>query len=190
MAINDAIALALKNFNGALNDKLYAFWKALAAGYLSGGGVVGVKAPGVLAQSGGPISITGTLVETTLATIAIPASSLTTNGSLRITTLWSYTNSANTKTVRVRLAGTQIGLAAATATAAVQGQVIITNRAALNSQVCNGNNMAAPFGTTTSAPVITAIDMAVSQNVTLTATLSNVGETITLESYTVEILNP
>lgn len=190
MAINDAIALALKNFNGALNDKLYAFWKALAAGYLSGGGVVGVKAPGVLAQVATPSSITGTVAETPLATISIPAGVMSANSVLRITTLWSMTNNANAKTLTWRLGGTSIGASSVPSFASNRHQIEVRNRNATNSQVVQGGNSAGGWGASTSANLILAIDTSVSQNLTLNATLGNTADTITLEGYTIEILNP
>src|SRR5213079_2421852 len=69
-----------------------------ASGFGFSGGGIGLKAAGVLAQSAVAASVTGTLTETVLATIAIPAGAMGVNGAIRVTALWSYTNSADTKT--------------------------------------------------------------------------------------------
>jgi hypothetical protein len=49
--------------------------------------------------------LTGSTVETALMTVHIPKGTMGASGRLRITTLWSMTNSANAKTVRVRFGG-------------------------------------------------------------------------------------
>lgn len=156
----------------------------------SGGGI-GLKASGVLAQSAAPASVTGTLSETVLATIAIPAGAMGVNGSLRITTLWTFTSSADSKTVQARLGGTSIGLAVMTANSGLQHQIILRNRGAANSQIAFTNGQTS-FAVTSGAMVTTAIDTSIAQNLTLTATIgANAGSnTITLEAYTVENLNP
>src|SRR5688500_6060251 len=61
--------------------------------------------PYVLAQSAVAASHTGNTTETTLATVTVPANAIGANGRLRVTSLWSHTNSANSKTLRVRFGG-------------------------------------------------------------------------------------
>lgn len=134
-------------------------------------------------------SVTGTVTETVLATIAIPAGLMGVNGMLRITPLWSVTNNANAKTLMVRLGGTSISTAGAASQATYQNLIILRNRGVANSQVSpvtasTGN------GFNGSAAATFAIDTSVAQNLTLTGTLGNAADTITLEGYTVEILNP
>lgn len=155
----------------------------------SGGGI-GLKSAGVLAQSAAPASVTGTVSETTLATIAIPAGTMGLNGALRITSIWSYTNSANNKTVRARFSGQALGstVMTTTATASILWEAI--NRGALNSQVTNGAGAGAGLVASGNAVVTMTVDTSITQNLILTATLANTGETITLEGYTVEVLNP
>lgn len=144
----------------------------------------------VLAQSAVAASVTGTTNETTLATIAIPAGAMGVNGSLRITTLWTTTNSANNKNLRVKLGATAFTDIALTTTAAGQFQTHIRNRGAPNSQVAFIVGSGFPFASSAGSPFPGAIDTAVSQTLALTGQLANTGETITLEAYTVEILNP
>src|SRR5687767_4986995 len=75
--------------------------------------VVNGEAPQVslLAASPAAIAHTGTTDETVVATVVIPGGLMGTNGRLRVTSLWTWPNSANSKTVRVRfsgLSGTQV----------------------------------------------------------------------------------
>lgn len=126
-------------------------------------------------------SVTGTLVETTLATIPIPA--LSANATLRINPVWSFTNSGNIKTLKINLNASTINTRSPTTSDASQATSIMRNRGATNSQATGTAN-------TTEALVATAIQTNVATTMTLTGTLSNIGETITLEAVTVEIVVP
>lgn len=141
---------------------------------------------GALAQSAVAVPLTGTLTETTLATITIPANTLGANGQLELEALFSYTNSANSKTLRAKFGGTQYLNLTLTTTAASQSLVRIANRNAANSQVGNivGSN---GFGNSSGTLVTSAIDTAADVNLTITGQLANTGETITLESYIVRV---
>lgn len=161
----------------------------IATDALGGGVGRGLQSPGVLAQSAVPASVTGTLSETTLATIVIPAGVMGANGSLRVTLQWSCTNTANTKTAGVRLGGQSIRALALTNTASRPDIVMLTNRGATNSQVGVVASASAYSNSSATSPTY-AIDMSQAQSLTITGTLTNTGETITLESYTVEVLNP
>lgn len=149
-----------------------------------------IRSDGVLAQSAVAASVTGTASETVLATIAIPAASVGVNGSLRITTLWSLTNNANAKTLTWKIGGTSIGASNVPSFASNRHQIEIRNRNALNSQITQGGNSAGGWGPSATANLATAIDLSVTQNLTISGTLANTADTITLEAYTVEILNP
>ncbi len=164
--------------------------RSSSSGIQYSGGGIGLKASGVLAQSAVPASVTGTLTETVLATIPIPAGAMGVNGGVRIYAYWSATNNANAKTVSFRLGGT---LVAATGSIANNLSMCnfqeIRNRGAFNQQMVR-QNPSGPFGAATGAIVNIAVDTSQTQNLTLTATLANAADTITLEGYTVEILNP
>lgn len=141
----------------------------------------------VIGRSAVAASITGTLTETTLGTVTVPAGLMGTSGALRITTLWTFTNSANTKTLKVKFGSGVPMNFAFTTTAGSQAVTIVRNRGAANSQV-GFNNATLPFSNTTGAAYTSSIDTSASVDITFTATLANTGETITLESYTVEYL--
>lgn len=143
----------------------------------------GMRGPPNLAQSAVAVSHTGNTTETTLATIAVPANMMGPNGALRINAQFSHTNSANNKTSRIRLGATEFAGTVQTTVAGSRIAAIIQNRNVANSQV--GGFYGSSGG---SAAVTAAIDTTVSQNLTITGQLASAGETITLESYTVEIL--
>lgn len=155
----------------------------------SGGGGIGLKSTGTLAQSAVAAPVTGTTSETVLATIPIPANSLGVNGTLRITTLWTITSSANNKTLRVKLGGTPFLDIAMTTTASAHFQTHIRNRGAANSQIGFILGSGFPFSTSGGSPSTGAVNTATAQNLEITGQLANGTETITLEAYTVELIN-
>lgn len=133
---------------------------------------------------------TGTATETILATVAVPARLMSTNGILRITSLWNYTSSANAKTCRIRLggiSGTAFLEAAITSGVTMHALTVLRNRNATNSQV-GGQASGAMNGSSGSAIVTAAIDTTANQDLVFTAQLANTGESITLHAYEVELL--
>lgn len=143
----------------------------------------------VLGQSAIAQSVTGTVTETTLASLNIPGGMMGPSGVLRITALFTVTNSANNKTLQVKLGGTSFFAPVLTTSASAQAVVFIRNRGVQNSQIA-----AAPTGTTfgigasTVANVTGAVNTALTQPLIITGTLANTGETITLEGFAVEVL--
>lgn len=152
----------------------------------SGGGI-GLKSAGIIAQSGAPSSVTGTLSLTTLATVIIPANSVGPNGSIRIIPLFEATNNANTKTGHVALGGSDIWTPNLVSFQDIQSLLVVRNKGVQNAQVTfNGNNGIGTGGVTVS----TSINLTQQQNLTFSAQLTNTADTVTLLAYTVEILNP
>ncbi len=139
----------------------------------------------VLASSAVSASITGTTNETTLATITIPPLGL--NDSLRVSTLWSYTNSGNNKTFRIDLGGTDFMAVVQSSSAVFKDTREIRN---VNSQSVQKSWPAAAAGANNTGSAITsgAINTGVSTTLTLTAQLASAGETATLESYLIELI--
>lgn len=134
--------------------------------------------------------------ENILATINIPAGAMGLNGILRVTHEWSYTNGANNKTPRVRfggIGGTAYASGTFTTTAAATGQFNICNRNAANSQF--GRPAATSVfsgwpGGTGNTVVTSAIDTAVATTLVFTGQKASAGDTLTLESYLVELILP
>lgn len=143
----------------------------------------------VIGASAVAVPLTGTTSETVLATIAIPAGAIGPNGQIRIMTLWSMTNNANNKTMSVRLGGiggTAHQAAVIASQAHQQNNCRIANRNSASSQV---SQSATGFGwnANTASPVTGAINTANAQDLVITGTLASSGDTLTLESYIVEL---
>lgn len=138
----------------------------------------------VLAQSSVAAAHTGDTTETTLASVVIPAGAMGPNGRVRITSLWSATNSANNKTMRHKFGGTNYFAQNMTTQLSWRHQSEIGNRNAANSQVGNGNNSVGSGG---QVPNTSALDTTASVTVLLTGQLANAADTVTLESYCVEV---
>jgi hypothetical protein len=146
----------------------------------------------LLAASGVAVALTGTTNETAMATISIPAGAMGLNGGVMVKSVWSYTNSANAKTIRGRLggiAGTTFLSFGATVTSAMSDmQRRFRNRGSASSQICSLPVGSFTNGGSTSAPATMAIDTAATQDVVLSGQLASAAETITLESYEVWLL--
>lgn len=144
----------------------------------------------VVGSSGTVSSHTGDTNEAQLAATTVPANAMGANGGLRITMLFSCTNSGNSKTARVRLGGsngTVIWATAQTAVTGFQTLVFIWNNNATNSQ--KSHNASFTLGTTTGAePVTSAIDTTAAMVVSITGQLATGTETISLLAYTVEVI--
>lgn len=151
----------------------------------------------ILRASASSVSAAADTSENTLATIAIPAGLMGANGILRITTLWSWTNSANNKTIKVYFGASGAGTGGTlymstiyTTTTGTRDQRQIANRNSASSQVgsANGFMTAAGWGTTTGAVVTSSVNTGNASEVVLTGQKASAGETITLESYLVELI--
>lgn len=144
----------------------------------------------IVLQSGAAATLTGTLAETVLATLTVPAGWLGANGSAELAdALWSMTNNANSKTLRARLGGIG-GFAfwsqAVTTSASARGMGRVQNANATNAQKAYSG---ASFGNSASAILTGAIDTSVAQTIVITGQLANAGDTLTLESLLIRI-NP
>jgi hypothetical protein len=144
----------------------------------------------LLAASNSTVTHTGDTSETALVNVRIPP--LGPNDQIIISLLWSYTNSANVKTFRIRLSttsgtgGTAMMSLVPTTTAAQRVILEIGNRNATNSQVSGmgTGGTAASSGSFNTASVETSAGGFLN----LTATLANSGESINLEMYRIELV--
>ncbi len=149
-----------------------------------------LSTPYVLSQSYVASAHTGDTTETTLATVTIPAGAMGANGCIRVSSLWSATSSANTKTYRVYFGGTggtKFLDLTETTTPAVRHRTEICNRNATNSQIGFSENSASGSGAAGSDRT-SAIDTTASVTVVFRGTLTNTGETITLEGESVDVV--
>lgn len=146
----------------------------------------------VLDASAVAASHTGDTAETTLATFTLPGGAMGPNGFLRISTLWSHTNSGSNKTMRVRLgglSGTAFQASAATTANVTSNQRTIQNRNSAALQVAQSAASPNGFGTTGggATPATGAIDTSTDQSVVISGQLSSSGESVTLESWLAEV---
>lgn len=145
-----------------------------------------------LAHSGSAIANTGNTTENILATVALPAGMMGANGMLRILTTWSYPNSGNNKTMRVRLGGIGgselVSLVRTTGEITMNHWMVVSNRNSQSSQVMHNNQVTAQFGVSGLAVTTTAVNTAVAQDIVITAQCASAAETITLERYHIEVL--
>ena len=113
------------------------------------------------------------------------------NGILRVMTEWTMTNSANNKILRVRfggIGGTSYLSTTRTADSCFADIKKIANRGAANSQF--GINTAGYFGSGGTSGATSAIDTSAATTLVITGQKASAGETITLESYLVELILP
>lgn len=145
----------------------------------------------ILGASSVPFNFPADTSEDIGATINIPPLSAT--AIIRYRLRFSQTNNANAKTVRLRLGGiagtdylTAQNLASA---AAFQFGGVIGNNAATNAQ--KGNVDLGGATALFAGPNVTgALDTSVATTLVITAQKGTGGDTVTLESYLVELIQP
>lgn len=137
----------------------------------------------VLSASAVAVSCASTAVDETLASFTIPAGTLGVNSVLRFEPLWSYTNSANNKTLRLKIAGTTIYGVIRTTTEREGPLVILANRNSLSAQITpiTGSYYAAATGAATTY----TIDLSGNVTVEICGQRANSGDTLRLECYNV-----
>jgi hypothetical protein len=137
----------------------------------SGYGRASVGAVRTLAQLSVPVSVGGTLAETTLATYNLPAGAMGLNGGLRIRALYSNTNSSVTKNLRIRFGGTLIVASGATTTASAGFLRTIHNRNSASLQVTETQSTFSPgYVGSASAVVTTTVDTSAAVPITFLGT--------------------
>jgi len=133
------------------------------------------------------VALTGTTVETTLVTITIPAGLIGANGKVKLYPLWSTTNNANTKTLRVKFPSNTVYTAPASNTVHVGGLVIIRNLGSESIQRVS-SGMLAGLGGTISSIAHATVNTSAATTITITGQLAVGTDTMTLESFFVEIV--
>lgn len=132
-------------------------------------------------------AVTGTLSETTLATVTIPGGVMSGNGQLEIKTLWSFTNSANVKSNRIRInniTGATYTASGPTASDTGQYYSIIRNNG-LTSQQRGVNAGVTSFGNTTAGLVTSTIDTTADFSLYFTGQLANVADSTSIQHISI-----
>lgn len=161
----------------------------LSRGELTGGSLI--KGVYILASSNVAGSAhTGDTLETTLATIQVPANAMGANGTLRITVTARCTGTAGTKTLRVKFGGTTFSETAnGTTILSVRNAAHVSNRNATNSQIGMGAGSTG-YGGSTSDVTTGAIDTTANQDITITVQLANAADSGAIAQYLVELIVP
>lgn len=150
--------------------------------------------PYPLGRSGVAVSCPVDVTEDTLATITVFGNSMGANGALRIRPYYLMTNNANLKTPRVRFSGasgTQVLPSGGVASVDdLVGDIWIINRNATNSQVMYSfSDYFAGGGITTrvGGRLTLAVDTTADTTIVITGQKATAGDTLTLDSYLVEL---
>lgn len=172
------------------------FFPGDEAGTAASGGVYLIGAvdagpyPLALASSGVRVEHTGDTDETTLATFSVPAGSMGTNGFVRVTALFSHTENANTKSMRIRWGAGATTVASASVAAGKVTKVVaeIWNRGSASSQVAGPANFPDTYGNTT-ADLVTASEDTESgaRTIVIAGQLADGADTIALEAWFAEV---
>jgi len=134
---------------------------------------------------------TGDTNPATFYTIAIPGGTIGANGSLRITVSFGYTGTAGAKTPTIAFGGTTFYSTASPSGSTLSAHIIttISNRNNTSIQIGGSTNQAG-YTSTNNAFVPGAIDTTISQNLVISGQLANAGDSIAVERYLIEVINP
>lgn len=199
MTFNDSNAGRLRSIAESLELSANITWDGdenmSEAGYLKrieeAAAALGLPPVQLLDVSGAAVSHTGDTNETALATIPIAAGLMDINDRLEISGVFTFPNSANIKTLRVRLggiAGTIFKSFTPTTTTQIDFLTHITNRGAQDAQVGPPAGQIVINQSIAASVVTGAIDMSEAQDLVITAQLASAGETITLQSRCVKLI--
>lgn len=154
------------------------------------GAAANLLAPHVICQSAVAVSAAAVTTEEFLYTCAIPANALGPNGRLEVLAQFTYTTSANNKTLRIRYsgtAGTQYTSQLATTTTSYVAMAQIANRGVTNSQIGFVQNTV--LGTNNGTPVTSAVDTTAATSLVVSCQKALGTEACTLESVRVLVLH-
>ncbi len=146
----------------------------------------------VVSQTGAGTSAPANTSENVLVTARIPGNLLGKNGQIKVTTLWSHTNNANAKTVRVRfgwtggVTGTVVSQVSVASQSSSTVSAELTNRNSLASQAAIGTGIVAS-GNPQLWLVGASLDTSSDQFIAITAEKANGADSMTLESYSIEV---
>lgn len=155
-------------------------------------GVPLVLGKSAVAQVRNSANAAGDATFQTLASVLVPGGLLGPNGSLRISTVWSFTNSANSKILGTRFGGSLFRSPTLTTTAWFHDYTLITNRNSEASQIGTSSvgTASAVFGGTTGSVITRTVNTTADQLVEFGGYWggATASEAITLEQYLVELL--
>jgi len=133
------------------------------------------------------LALTNTTLETSLVTIIIPAGLIGSNGKVKLYPLFSATNNANNKTVRIKLGGSTGYFLQSSGYAQLSSLVIFRN---FNSESVQkvSSGLPAGLGSTGGSFTSLTIDTSVATTITITGQLAVGTDTLTLEDLFIEVV--
>lgn len=160
------------------------FYKNAGLWFTPSGGIGGASA-----------AHTGTLSETVLRTIAIPAAAPGATGIIKVRSLWTIVTSGNNKTLRHRFGASGAGIGGTsyfnnnfTTQIGVEIVSVICNKTA-SSQIAKNNAISTDGGFSgATANQTSSINTANASEVVISAVLANVADSVTLEHFHVEVM--
>ena len=133
-----------------------------------------------------PVPLTSSTSVATLATITIPAGLMGANGKLKIYPLWSTTNNANIKTLRLNIGGTLCSTMVSQSIPNNSGLLIIRNINSESVQKCS-SGLVAGIGPSSGSIASPTVDTSAATTITITGQLAVDTDTLTLEDLFVEL---
>ena len=136
-----------------------------------------------------PVSLTGTTIETVLASFTLKGGLLGANGKLKIWPLASATSNANNKTMYFKMESvTFFSAAYTTPSASIQPVWLIRNNNSESSQISFSSGSQQGLGTGSIAATTASVDTSVDVTCTFSAKLTNESDTFTLHGFFVELI--
>lgn len=134
-----------------------------------------------------PVSLTGTTAETTMLTIPVKGGLIGANGVLAIQPLWNTTNSANTKTLRIKLGATTCYSYGAANLSHQDAYINVRNIGSESSQKTT-SGMSGGTGGTVNNYNSTSTDTSVDFNIVVTGQLANSADTMAIQAFLIMVL--
>ena len=136
-----------------------------------------------------PVSLSGTTAETTMLTIPVKGGLIGANGVLAIQPLWNATNSANAKTLRIKLGATTC-YSYGTANLLHQDAYINVRNIGSESSQKTTSGMPGGTGGTVNNYNSTSTDTSVDFNIVVTGQLANIatGDTMAIQAFLITVL--
>lgn len=166
-------------------------------GITPGGVAIPLWGSALLGNVSTDTSLTGLTSEEILYSLVIKAGTVGLNDVLSVHPLFSYTNSANNKTLRVKIGadvatGTTIWSAVNTTTLSAGPRIGLRSRNSLGAQILEhvgngGFGSAEGYGSSGTDLTTTAIDFSIDRTLFITGQLALAGESITLRSVIVRL---
>lgn len=131
--------------------------------------------------------------ELALGTCTVPANAMGSNGILRISGAFSYTNSGNNKSIRVRIGGiggTIIQGITTTTSTNISTFTILQNRTTATQVGWMSGTTSQMFAGLAASTVTTSVDTTADTTIVFTGQKASAGETLSLEQFMVELIRP